>query len=263
MLIPFILRFCAAEALRGNTYAEERVYDSSVDTLDEFLKDASSPFIVISTDEAEISPDVHDVGKIDKVDLVLDIGVGSAMTADDGAVTFVIPHTDAGAELAVNLLTRQVLRHLFEPNSGGDFGKIFRKVGIKCTKISIRRGAGAENGVRFSAAQLIVSMTTLQEPAFGRIASNVFSEFIALVRAHPKHGPIADAIEQAFIGDIAVPDWKAAASALGLSDETGDAIGILPLGLAGDVDASQATVSPDGWVITEADIADQLPEVPS
>lgn len=291
MLIPLILRFCAAEALRGKTFAEERVYDSSVNALDEFLKDQSSPFIVVSTDEADIGPDVFDVCQVDKVDLVLDLGVGAKVTANNGDVSFVIPHTDAGTEMAVNILTRQVLRELFEPNSGGDFGKIFRKVASKPSKISVRRGAGAENGVRFSAAQLIISLAPLQEPAFGREPANVFLDFIQLLRDHPVHNRIADAIATAFAGE-AIPDWKATASALGISDETADAIGIYSLGGQGDVLAAEATVTGEdevlsidegtlvigtipivmpssvgddagSWVVNAAVITEQLPEEPT
>jgi hypothetical protein len=262
LIVPLALRVSACRALDGATIAGAAVHDSAITALDEMVSGQPQPFIVVSVDEQTYNVTVLDVFQGSRsVDLVIDIAVGSAVTLEDGTTGIVIPHTDAGTEFSVNLITRQVMKTLFEPNSGGDWGKIFRRIAMSVSRIMVRRGAGAQKGVKFAAAQLIISLSPLADPEFGSAPAFVWADFLTVMRADVKIGPLAEAVEKAIVGDV-LPDWRLLASAVGLNDETADAIGILPLGGGDSQPVSQAIVLPDGWVLDQNAVDENLPGAP-
>lgn len=265
MIVPLALRLSAKNALVRATSAGDRVFDSAISSIEDMIKEGPQPFVVVSTDDQTFNITGFDItgGGSRQVDIVIDVAVGSAVKMDDGDdLAVMIPHTDAGTELSVNIITRQALRALFEPNSGGAWGKMFRRIAQQATRVLIRRGAGAQKGVKFAAAQIVISVQPLFEPAFGFAPQGgVWDEFIAQVKADPVVAPLAPAIEAAITGD-AVPDWKVLSSIIGLNDEAATAIGVLPLGGEGSVWVSEQVVSPDGWVDNAATVNENLPGAP-
>lgn len=260
MIVPLFLRIAACRALLGATTAGDAVHDSAIAALDDMVIDTPQPFIVVSVDEQTYNVTGLDVGQGDRnVDLIIDVAVGSSVKLDDGTIAMMIPHSDAGTELAVNLIVHQVMRTLFEPSSGGEWGKIFRRIAMKVSRILVRRGAGAQKGVRFSASQIIISLMPLAEPEFGKQPEFVWADFIATMRNDPGVAPLADGIVSVIVG-VAVPDWRQLASAIGLNDETAEAIGIMPLGGADSQPISEVTVDPDGWLLNAEQVDAQLPD---
>lgn len=265
MIIPFALRLAARRALTGATLADARIEDSAITALDALAKKQPEPFIVVSTDEQNVDLTGQDVtAGVRQVDLVFDIAVASRTTAEDNTIIVAIPHTDAGLELSVNLITRQLMRALFEPNSGGSWGKMFRRIISKVRRIQTRRGAGTE-GVRFAAAQIILSVDTIAEPAFGQQPEHVWAEFMTAVRADATIAPQADMIEAMIVG-AELPDWRKSISLLGIDDTVANAIGIFPLGVVtADHEPSvvlEVTTEPGGWVINEGAVEENLPPPP-
>lgn len=262
MIVALALRIAAVHALRGETAAGSRVYNSAITALDELISAEPKPFIIVSTDEQSYSIVLNDALTGNRsVDIVIDVGVGSAVQFEEQGQAFVIPHTDAGTELSVNLLCRQVCQTLYEPNSGGAWGSLFRKIASNSAKIAIKRGAGTENGVRFAAAQMILTVEPLAEPPFGTAPTYVWAELIAALAGDPETAPLAPIVQAAIIGEP-IPAWKLPASMIGISDATADAIGVAPLAGQLSDNIIEQTVVPDGWVDNAATIAENLPEEP-
>jgi hypothetical protein len=264
MIVPLALRLSAKNALVRATSAGDRVFDSAISSIEDMIKEGPQPFVVVSTDDQAFNITGFDLagGSSRQVDIVIDVAVGSTVKMEDGEdLAVMIPHTDAGTELSVNIITRQALRALFEPNSGGAWGKMFRRIAQQATRVLIRRGAGSQKGVKFAAAQIVISVQPLFEPAFGLAPRDVWADFIAQVRADPVVAPLASALEAAIVGD-AIPDWKALSSIAGLNDEAATAIGVLPLGGEGSVWVSEQVVSPDGWIDNAATVAENVPGAP-
>lgn len=263
MIIPFALRLAARRALTGATLAEARIQDSAITALDDLAKAEPQPFIIVSTDEQ-----TFDLAGLDitagtrQCDVVLDIAVAQSTQTEQGEIEVSVPHTDAGLELTVNLITRQALRALFEPTSGGAWGAMFRKIGGKVRRISVRRGAGTK-GVRFAAAQIVITLETISEPPFGKQPEFVWAEFMAAVRADPMIAPQAALIEAIIVG-AELPEWRQSTSVLGIDDVVASEIGIFPLGVVNGLpsDFSGLGVVPDGWVIDDAEAEEQLPPIP-
>lgn len=260
MIIPLALRIAASRALIGRTLAGDLVKDSAIDALEDLAKATPVPFIVVSTDDQ-----VYDLTNLDitggtrRQDIVFDIAVASGVPIDGGGVSVVIPHTDAGIELSVNFITRQIMRALFEPASGGEWGTVFRAIVLRTTRMVIRRGAGSKDGTRFAAAQVVLSVETIAEPEFGRPPRNVWAQFITALRNDEGVENLAPAIEAQIIGED-IPDWRAWSSQIGIDDATGMAIGIVPLGGGDSVAAQEGTILPDGWSLTRDGGRAQLPE---
>ncbi len=264
MIVALALRLCARNALVGSTSAGNRISDSAISSINDMIEEGPQPFVVVSTDDQTYNPTMLDIlgGSSRSCDLVLDVAVGSAVRIDNSDdLAVMIPHTDAGTELSVNLITRQSLRALFEPNSGGAWGALFRRIAQQSTRLLIRRGAGAQKGVKFAAAQVVITLQPLYEPAFGVAPQEVWIDFLAQVAADPATAPLAGPLEAAITGN-AIPEWRQLASILGLNDEAGKAIGVLPLAGEDSIFVTNETVVPDGWIGRAETIADQLPEAP-
>lgn len=255
MITALALRFCAARALKGATLANSRVYDSAISSIDDMVERDTQPFIVVSTDDQTYNIVGFDIigGGGRQIDLVIDIAVASAVfrQVEGGEeVEIVVPHTDAGTELTVNLISRQVLRALFEPQSGGVWGKMFRQIALSSSRVMIRRGAGTQKGVKFAAAQLVITVKPIAEPQFGFAPDFVWADFIAEMRKDVSLAKLADEIETVIIGDQ-IPEWKAISSIIGFDAEVATGIGIYPLAGEESEPVTEETVMPDGWSLNE------------
>lgn len=162
----------------------------------------------------------------------------------------------------MNVITRQALRALFEPNSGGAWGKMFRRIASKCSRIQIRRGAGT-TGTRFAAAQVVISLETTFEPAFGAAPNELWTAFLALVRAEPTVAHQADMIE-AMITGKALDGWRQSISLLGIDDEVAEMVGLFTLGTIYPEGDPVSSVDFGGGLVVDEEAAEtNLPDPPN
>lgn len=222
-LVALALRTTLWRALRGQTMAGDRVYDSQVAPIADFLAvDAGgpSPFISISTDDETADYDgTHNyVGADRSMDLVLEMALASAQ-ADPAGLE--IPHTDEGLELSLNYLGRQVQRVLQVDSEWGD---LFRAFSHQTVRSTTRRGAASE-GTRYAARQVILTYKPLFEPEFGMEPYGEWARLLAAMAGDEFLGRNAEGLRLSILGE-AIPTWARMQSTLGATRS-----GLVTLGL--------------------------------
>ena len=101
----------------------------------------------------------------------------------------------------------------------------------RITRQVSRRGASAENGVRFAARQLTLSCDLIDAPAPGAAlpAAGAWSKVLALMEADPAMAGIASLIRAEIEGEL-VAEWRRAAHDLGVPLGVSDGLGLGPNG---------------------------------
>jgi hypothetical protein len=112
----------------------------------------------------------------------------------------------------------------------------------RITRSLSRRGASAENGVRFAARQLVLTCDLVDTPvAGGTIAPNsAWGEVLSLMQADPDLASIAGLLRAEMDGRPLADEWRRAAEALGVPLEVANQIGIGPVA---DLDADPQPLS--------------------
>lgn len=249
-LSAMALRLTACQLLNNATFAGDQVHDSAIAPIDDMVENESNePFIVVSSeDETAMSIPGRDVTGGDRtVDIVIEIGIAHrvvvpavpAVEGEDGedeipaTVETVIPATDEGLEVSLTLISRQVMRALFEQKDS-PWAVIFKRFCLKVEKISNRRGVGNKDGARFAARQIILTIDCLQEPHFGHEpeAGEPWGDFLAQVLAVPDIAPLEPLIRATITGKPEIEAWDRGRAHQGLTDEATAAIGTgSPLGI--------------------------------
>lgn len=250
-LVALALRIATVKTLMNATLAADRVYDSAVDPIDQRISEEAAPVLVIFTEDNQRTVTGRDLrNATHALELVIEAAVASQVMieAKEGEPTFAaveIPHTDAGLEISLDLIDRQIMRALMVDD--GLWPTLWRRIALATPKIITRRGAGADKGVRFAARQHVITVEALSEPGFGAIAEEFWHDFLAALEADddPNLPPIAAAVRR----EIEVPtlvDWRRAIADLGASISTAGAIGIGPLrGVAEPQGENQPYPQPD------------------
>lgn len=245
MIQALALRIAAQRALAGATIAENRVYDSAISAIDELLGEGPSPVIVISTEDQEVSTSGSDVLAGSRtIELVIEVAFAGKSThivklsEDEEAeeTQIAIPQTDAGLEMSLAVLCRQVERALFGTQTG--WGSVFLALASDLAKAISKRGAGAvKDSTKFAARQTTYTIKPFAEPEFGKLpeANTPLANFLAALDADPAVSRWAPVIRAAIKGDP-VADWREAYASFGMTDEQARGIGIGPyiLGLDGN-----------------------------
>lgn len=220
------VRIAAVRAIINRTLAGSRVSDSAIEPIDVAISETRLPLITVLTDDDTIDADGRDVwsGRRE-LDLVIEVAV--ATEVKDGE--FVIPETDFGFEWALDIIEHQIDRALFD--EGTAWSSIFMAMVPRVHSKVSRRGASAERGVRFAARQIVYKVDTLASPMPGPIDATL--PFGRLLDAMEQDSELAEygAFLRSIIETPAIPDWKVAAEALGITRSEADGIGITPYDL--------------------------------
>lgn len=216
-LVSLVLRIATVHALRGATFADDRVRDSMINPAELIGKEAE-PFIIVAVDSAQASVTGRDLlGANGQTQLTLDFAVAARVKVEKAAEgeepeEVVIPHTDAGMEITLDLMVRQLHRVILASQS--PWAALWRALVTSIEKITIDRGAAADQGIRYATRQIILTLNTLAEPSFGPVVG-VWENAIALLRTNPNLIDIAKLVES----EIETPelhDWQRAMADLGL-----------------------------------------------
>lgn len=253
-LTRMVMRLAAARAVRDKTLAGPRVFDSAVDPIDQTIAENRQPLIVVTTDEHALAVTGRDLGSgSHQCDLVIEIAIASrvdvpAADGQGGQITIAIPHTDEGMELTLDIMEHQIAAALMTDD--GAWSRAWMMLVPRVTRRLSRRGASAENGVRFAARQIVLTCDLVDTPvAGGAIAPNTaWGNILALMAADPDLARIAGLLRTEIEGNPHV-DWCRAAAELGISLESADQIGIGPvLDLEDDPEAlEQVTIDGGGF----------------
>lgn len=261
------VRLITARALLNATLAESRVFDSAVQSIDQMAKGRREPFLIILTDDHLADGTGIDMrlGN-DSLDLVIEVAVAQRVevAVPNGPSTqqVVVPHTDAGMEVVIDVICQQITDALM--GGKAPWQLLWRKFVLRVSKVASRRGAAAEDGTRFAARQLIITCDIVAAPVRGMGVTPVFADFLAAMQDDPDQAGITPLIRYTVEGDAPLTDEDSIASTLGISQRAVDFMGLAPIrDNAGnavlistvEVDVDEQADSP--WAITETEADEQ------
>ena len=227
-LVAYAIRTCLWRALYGETYAEDRVHDSSVAALDEMVSGDARPFLIVSTDDDAFEMTGHDfAAPMRKLDVVIEIVVATVQRVggdgEEPGLAISIAETDDGFETLVNFISRQVFRVM--QVGEGPFAELFRVFTPGDKRITAKRGADTKP--RYAARQIVITCDTLAEPDFGVDPEGAWADLIAAMDADEILGPLAADLRKEIVGD-ARPEWRHLQARLGLTRKSQLALGVGP-----------------------------------
>ena len=233
---PLVLRLAAKRMLAGATAAGAEVHDSRIAPVNDLGPDDPGLFVVVSTEEATVDT----LGGLDllrgsrSLEFVVEILAATAATieGDAGEPALTIPHTDAGLELSIDLIERQVMRAL-GGEGGGPWAEVWRGVALKVERIVSRRAASKEGGSRWAARQVVLTLDVLQEPPFGAPPAHAWARAIAAMEADPEFAGLAPFVAAVIEGEP-IPEWDAARARAALRPEAAAALGLASAAGAGE-----------------------------
>lgn len=222
------MRIAAARAVKGATLAEDRVFDSAIDPIDMTIAENRSPILTVMTDEHEAIPTGRDLFHTDNsCDLILEAAI-AARVEIEGEVSITIPHTDEGMELVLDMMEHQVVAALTRERS--PWSRVWMKLVPRVKRRLSRRGASAENGVRFAARQIVLTCDLIEAPTDGAAIEegSVWEDVLTVMANDTDLEPISDLLRATIEGEP-VAEWKRAANMLGIHMVTANALGIGPI----------------------------------
>jgi hypothetical protein len=244
------LRLAFVRVLRGRTLAGGAVYDSAIDPIDHMVGEGKSePFIVVSSEDESTETTGRDVTSGSrKIDIVVEIAMAVAVKGEGprdsehsvpSAIS--IPSTDAGLEISIGLISREVHRMVFETRSG--WGKLIQTIVVNTPIIKSRRGVGNKEGARFAARMIVFTLEVLDDPCFGddpKGKDTVWGDYIALLEADDELSAMAPLIRSTIIG-ASIPSHDLERSAIGLSDAAANNLGFASISGSPDEPPTVAT----------------------
>lgn len=234
-LIRAVLRLATVAALRERTWAGPRVFDSDNTPLVEALGigETAKPYIVVFTDEdgrpGLVGSDVYSARR--QLELVLEIGVASAVMAESGDAVLQFPRTDAAMELVLDMLQAQAIAAVLG-DAQSEWGEIVRDLLFgSVARITSQRGGSSEPRARWAARQVTIITDTIADMPAGAPwpPGHPVLRFIEKAKAEPGIADAATLIEGWIAGVDAYPSWQQAQQWLGLTKRGIRGIGMAPL----------------------------------
>jgi len=237
----FALRALTVKALQGRTLAGNAVGSSAVLPLDALAEESPTPIIQVFTDT--LSSDEKDVEGRDLIGanvgitLAIEIACVTRVPGEDGqGQNIVIPQTDEGMEMTIDLIHRQAFVELQAVNTV--WGKLWRDFVLNVRSLSAERGSSGEKGVRFAARRIEIKLETISDPVPGGPVTGVWADILSAFTAEPELAPLVPALRAAAEGEP-LADWRRAQAELGLALSGIRAIGLAPI-FETDSDAAPA-----------------------
>ena len=234
-IIRMLTRLTAVAALRGQTWADDRVFDSDNTPLAQALtlNEEAKPYIVVFTDADNRSEvdgtDLYSVRR--ELNLVLEIGVASKIEGKTGESEIKIPLTDEGMEIALDMVEDQVFAALFgDPQN--DWTELFKGFVMKVERVTGQRGASSDRDRRWAARQLSIICDVIADlpPGIPVPEGHPIRNFIEVEGWHPEaHMEHAAEICGALVNRVAAPGWERLQAKLGVRRIGLRAIGLAPL----------------------------------
>lgn len=255
-LSALAIRLATVKALKGRTYAEDRVFDSKISPVELVAGHEAQPVIIVSTDDDNIDATGRDLRAGDhRLELVIEIAVTSPVKieVEDGSAVeeIAIPASDEGLEATLAILAWQIGKAL--SSDGGHWGNIWRMLVVRVHSVSSRRGADDANGVRYAARQFVYTVDHVADPApcDQPDAEGAWGKALAAMKDDPDLASLARIIEAEITKGDSMP-WEQARGALGLADDEAGVLGGQPL-MIDDLVPLQGIGLPDGSVISQDD----------
>ena len=232
-VIRMLTRLSAVAALRGQTWADKRIYDSDNTPLSQalMLNESAKPYIVVYTDaDNRMDQNGTDIyGMTRELGLVLEIGVASKVEGKTGETEIKIPLTDEGMELALDMVEDQALGALFgDPQN--DWAELLKGFILRVQRVTGQRGASSDRDHRWAARQISIVCDVISDLPFGEPVpeDHPMREFILVSEKHPEADmEHAAEICTALVSREAAPEWERMQAVFGVRR-----IGLRSAGLA-------------------------------
>ncbi|MBP0440685.1 hypothetical protein [Tianweitania sediminis] len=177
-LARIALRIAAVEAIKGRTLVGEHVLDTPNGALDVQADGElrigidEKPFVAVFTD-AGSADDITGRSLIENGScvLVIEAGISQAMTElnkETGTTTLLgigIPASDAGFEFHLDVVQRQVMDALNDPDNA--WAEIYRSLHYRVTKIEVGGKRNTDDGQRLAGHQTRITLDLIQDPVRG------------------------------------------------------------------------------------------------
>lgn len=168
-----VVRRLTIEALKGNTIAGDRVKDSELGPVEDWIYDEAKPVIVVYTDDSTTDPGSggeRDLFGSGTVDLIIEIMMTQRMQVTisetgENAWVWDMPPTDAAMEMTLGWIERQVISAISHP--ANEWAELWRGFVLSIGQRQSRRGNSARDGVRFAGRQIVLPVTLIRDPAPG------------------------------------------------------------------------------------------------
>jgi hypothetical protein len=143
---------------------------------------------VVYTDADDINP-VTGLGELYSGDnrflnLVIEIGIASAIRDPTGVIKIKFAATHTGMEWACEVISAQVISALVG-NPQSPWGNIFKRLVQKVRRLPTRRGGMAQQGVRFAARRITLVCMPMWDIVPGKVLQpgHAVLDFVALTKA--------------------------------------------------------------------------------
>lgn len=214
MLARIALRMATTASLKGRTLVGDNVLDSEITALDadadgNLTTDQERPFITIYTNNSlEEDAQQRLLHRSGRTELIIEIAVAATMVTRNGdgdkEIVAGIPATDAAFEFYLDVVGRQIVNALSDPES--EWAEIWRGLSGSILKVERKRTSDA-TGTRIAAHQLVLTLDLLPDPVFGEplaetsIWAKFFERLAVPTMANPDYDPDSPGNEPELIID--------------------------------------------------------------
>jgi hypothetical protein len=234
-VVRMLTRMSAVAALRGQTWADKRVFDSDNTPLSQalMLNEAAKPYIVVYTDSdnrmEQNGTDIYGMRR--ELNLVLEIGVASKVEGTTGDAQLKIPLTDEGMELALDMVEEQALAAMFA-SPDNDWSELLKCFVLRIERLTGQRGASGDRDRRWAARQIGIVCDVISDlpPGVPVPEDHPINRFIQCAQMHPEADmDHAAEICAALASREGAPEWEKVQATLGVRRIAIRAIGLAPL----------------------------------
>jgi hypothetical protein len=253
-----VLRLLAVRAIRGNTWAEERVYDSPATPADIRVQTNRETYIAVYVDSGDANlKDNTTLTAPGSADLVIEVGVASPQRFDQagnpvgdetpapraGSTVTQLNATDEGMEMTIGLVAHQAMQALVSTKATNPWAELFRMLTVaQYENLSIRRGGPVNETPnkptpRFASRIVIIRCGMIADPPRGvpMEPGTFWPTFLDATKDDPELAGVSSLIRAHIEPPTgALPDWRQAQKLLTLTNEGAHSLGMAPLRLADD-----------------------------
>jgi hypothetical protein len=234
-VIRMLTRLTVVAALRGQTWADKRVFDSDNTPLSQalMLNEAAKPYIVVYTDadnrNEQNGTDIYGMRR--ELNLVLEIGVASKVEGTTGTAELKIPLTDEGMEIALDMVEDQALATLFGTPQN-EWSELLKGFVLRVERLTGQRGASSDRDRRWAARQLSIVCDVISDlpPGEPIPEDHPIMQFVEISKRHPEADmEHAAEICTALASRDVRPDWERVQAWFGVRRVGLRAAGLSPL----------------------------------
>ncbi len=238
-LVAFALRACVQRVAAAALGASFTVLDSPVDAISALI-DSRAPsgayrgVVAVYAGHGVnkwAADDANDPGPggvfagNPRIDLFMQILLPSqiAVTTDAG-VTAQVNARNAGAELALDIVTRAILRGLSLQASG--WGQLFGRAVSRIDEVDWGSYLVETTSVKTPGRELRLSCVALQEPVPGAALTPFWADFLAAVQADAEFAPLAPLLEAELSSPSGLSQGEIDRIFLGITETAAQDVGI-------------------------------------